>query len=122
MFKTPDKKALRAKKHRSIRKRVSGTPERPRLAVYRSNKFIYAQIIDDVNGVTLTSASSRELTSAGKLSSGCNVDAAAETGKLLAEKAAAKEISTVVFDRGGFIFHGRVKALADGAREGGLQF
>ena len=122
MFKKPDKKALRLKKRWSIRKRISGTPERPRLAVFRSNKHIYAQVIDDVNGVTLAAASTKELLSAGKIASGGGVPGAGEVGKLIAEKAIAKDINTVVFDRGGFIFHGRVKALADGAREGGLQF
>ena len=122
MFKKDDKKALRIKKRRRVRKNISGTPERPRLAVYRSNKHIYAQIIDDVAGVTLVAASSKELANAGKLEATNTIEAAAEVGKLVAEKAAQKQMKTVVFDRGGFLYHGRVKALADGAREGGLDF
>ena len=100
----------------SIRKKISGTTEIPRLSVYRSNKYIYCQLIDDINGVTLASADSREL----KLGSG--VPSAAEVGKLIAERASAKQISKVVFDRGGNLYHGRVKAVADSARTGGLIF
>jgi len=98
-----------------IRKKLKGTPESPRLAVYKSNKYIYCQVVDDVNGVTLASADSREI-KAGK------IEGAAQVGKLIADKAKGKNISKVVFDRGGTIFHGRVKALADAAREAGLQF
>jgi large subunit ribosomal protein L18 len=103
-----------------IRKTVKGTAERPRLSVFRSNKQIYAQLIDDVQGVTLASVSSaaKEM-SANK---GPKVDLAREVGKKLAEKAVQSGIKAVVFDRGGYLYHGRVKALADGAREGGLQF
>lgn len=122
MFKKDDKKALRIKKRRRVRKNISGTPERPRLAVYRSNKHIYAQLIDDVAGVTLVAASSKELTNAGKLENSGTIEAAAAVGKLVAEKAVAKQLKSVIFDRGGFLYHGRVKALADGAREGGLEF
>ena len=101
-----------------IRKTVSGTPARTRLSVFRSNKEIYAQIIDDVNGVTLMSASSRE---AG-ITRGTNVETAASVGKLIAEKALKAGIETVSFDRNGYLYHGRVKSLADGAREAGLKF
>ncbi|MBB1138578.1 50S ribosomal protein L18 [Myroides sp. WP-1] len=101
-----------------IRKTVSGTPARTRLSVFRSNKEIYAQIIDDVNGVTLVSASSRE---AG-ITRGTNVETAASVGKLIAEKALKAGIETVSFDRNGYLYHGRVKSLAEGAREAGLKF
>ncbi|MGG5575739.1 50S ribosomal protein L18 [Myroides sp. C15-4] len=101
-----------------IRKTVSGTAARTRLSVFRSNKEIYAQIIDDVNGVTLVSASSRE---AG-ITRGTNVETAASVGKLIAEKALKAGIETVSFDRNGYLYHGRVKSLADGAREAGLKF
>lgn len=115
-----DKKSRRKRIHRGIRKRVSGSPEKPRLAVYRSNKGIYAQIIDDVNGVTLCGASSliKEIQSA----DGSKTDKSKLVGQMVAERAKEKGISTVVFDRGGFKYHGRVKALAEGAREGGLEF
>ncbi|NUO01522.1 MAG: 50S ribosomal protein L18 [Saprospiraceae bacterium] len=102
--------------HYRIRKRVSGTAARPRLSVFRSNKAIYVQAIDDVNGVTLAAASSKETPGGNKTEQARNV------GKLIAERALAKDLSAVVFDRSGYLFHGRVKALADGAREGGLQF
>ena len=101
-----------------IRKTVSGTPARTRLSVFRSNKEIYAQIIDDVNGVTLVSASSRE---AG-ITRGTNVETAASVGKLIADKALKAGIETVSFDRNGYLYHGRVKSLAEGAREAGLKF
>jgi large subunit ribosomal protein L18 len=105
---------------RSIRRKVSGTSERPRLSVFRSNTRIYAQIIDDVNGHTLTAASSVEIN--GKDKKGVNVEVAKQVGQKLAEKAVAAGVSAVVFDRNGYLYHGKVKALADGAREGGLQF
>lgn len=122
MFNKSDKKALRIKRRRRVRGNISGTPERPRLAVHRSNKHIYAQLIDDVAGVTLVAASTKELSSAGKLESCSNIEAATAVGKMVAEKAVEKQLKSVVFDRGGFLYHGRVKALADGAREGGLEF
>jgi large subunit ribosomal protein L18 len=100
-----------------IRSRVFGTPEKPRLSVFRSNKQIYAQVIDDVHGKTLASASSKNITD--KLT---NVEKSALVGKALAEKALQAGITTVVFDRNGFLYHGRIKGLADGAREGGLKF
>jgi large subunit ribosomal protein L18 len=116
IIKTPKKK-IRAKKHWKIRLKLSGTPERPRLCVYRSLKNIYAQIIDDVAGVTLVAASSLDLEGYGG-----NVDAAKKVGELIAKRALEKGITKVVFDRGGNIYHGRVKALAEGAREAGLDF
>ncbi len=100
-----------------IRKKVSGVSQKPRLSVFRSNKEIYCQLIDDVNGVTLASASSR-----GLKVEGTKIAIAVEVGKILAAKAKSAGISTVVFDRGGYLYHGRVKSLADGAREGGLIF
>ncbi|MFA7616341.1 MAG: 50S ribosomal protein L18 [Moheibacter sp.] len=107
----------RQKIKRRVRRNIFGTAERPRLSVYRSNKEIYAQLIDDKAGVTLASASSRE-----KAEGTTKTEISASVGKLIAEKAKAKGIETVVFDRNGFVYHGRIKALADGAREGGLNF
>jgi large subunit ribosomal protein L18 len=110
--------------HERIRKKLCGTAERPRLNVYRSLNHIYVQVIDDLNGVTLVSASSAEgkKTAATGKSTGGNVAAAKSVGKAIAERAKAKGVSKVVFDRGGYIYHGRVKALADAAREAGLKF
>ena len=119
MVNKPDKNVARLRRHRRVRGKISGTPERPRLNVFRSETNIYAQVIDDVNGVTLVSASSLEKEFDGK---GGNVEAARKVGKLVAERAKAKGIDTVVFDRGGYIYHGRVAELAEGAREGGLEF
>ena len=114
-----NKKAMRLKRHIRVRGKVSGTAERPRLNVFRSNANIYAQIIDDVNGVTLVSANTLEKEFEGATG---NCEAAKKVGAVLAERAKAKGIEEVVFDRGGYIFHGRVAALAEGAREGGLEF
>ena len=114
--------ALRARRRRRIRKKISGTTERPRLSVFRSNKHIYAQIIDDVKGATVAAASSVDKDLKAKLKTGANIDAAKEVGKLVAERAVKAGVKEVVFDRGGYLFHGRVKALAEGAREGGLSF
>ena len=114
-----NKNAMRLKRHVRVRGKVSGTPERPRLNVFRSNANIYAQIIDDVNGVTLVSANTLEKEFEGATG---NCEAAKKVGEVLAERAKAKGIEEVVFDRGGYIFHGRVAALAEGAREGGLDF
>ncbi|NLL19258.1 MAG: 50S ribosomal protein L18 [Clostridia bacterium] len=122
MFKALDKNAVRVKKHYRIRNKISGTPERPRLCVYRSNKHIYAQIIDDVNGNTLVAASTLEAPLKGELATCCNKEAAKQVGKLIGEKALAKGIKSVVFDRGGYLYHGRVASLAEGAREAGLEF
>ena len=119
MVKNVNKKAMRLHRHVRVRGKISGTPERPRLNVFRSNANIYAQIIDDVNGVTLVSANTLEKDFEGATG---NVEAAKKVGAVLAERAKAKGIEQVVFDRGGYIFHGRVAALAEGAREGGLQF
>lgn len=114
-----NKKALsRERIKRRIRKKVSGTADRPRLTVYRSNQHIYAQLVDDLAGHTLATASSLEDSSL----KGTNVEISAEVGKKLAERAKEKGIETAVFDRNGFRYHGRVKALADGAREGGIRF
>lgn len=107
----------RQKIKRRVRRNIFGTAERPRLSVYRSNKEIYAQLVDDNSGVTLASASSREAKA-----DGTKTEQSASVGKLIAEKAKSKGIETVVFDRNGFVYHGRIKALADGAREGGLKF
>ena len=114
-----NKNAMRLKRHIRVRGKISGTPECPRLNVFRSNANIYAQIIDDVNGVTLVSANTLEKDFEGATG---NAEAAKKVGAVLAERAKAKGINVVVFDRGGYIFHGRVAALAEGAREAGLEF
>ena len=119
MIKRPNTNAQRLKRHKRVRAKISGTPEMPRLNVFRSEANIYAQVIDDVNGVTLASSSSLDKAIEGY---GGNIAAATAVGKLVAERAKAKGIETVVFDRGGYLYHGRVKALAEGAREGGLKF
>jgi len=110
--------ATRQRRHARVRAKVSGTAECPRLNVYRSNKNIIAQVIDDVTGTTLASASSLEM----KIENGGNIEAAQKVGKEVAERAKAKNINKVVFDRGGWIYHGRIKALAEAAREAGLEF
>ena len=119
MIKRPNTSAQRIKRHKRVRSKISGTPERPRLNVFRSETNIYAQVIDDTKGVTLVSASSLEKSFEGK---GGNIEAAKKVGQIVAERAKAAGIDAVVFDRGGYLYHGRVKALAEGAREGGLQF
>lgn len=113
------RQVARDRRHRRVRKRVRGTAERPRLAVYRSNRYIYAQIIDDVQGATLVSASSVE---SELRSERLTVDTAAKVGSLLGSRAKEAGIDAVVFDRGGYKYHGRIKALADAAREAGLEF
>src|SRR6266850_6847492 len=113
---------VRLRIHERIRKRLVGAPERPRLAVYRSNKHIYAQVIDDSKGTTLTAASTLDVDSKKDVKHGGNIAAAKAVGKLVAQRAKAKGIETVLFDRGGYLYHGRVKALAEGAREAGLKF
>ena len=118
MVNKPDKNEARLRRHRRVRGKISGTAERPRLDVFRSSKHIYAQIIDDVAGITLVSASSMDKDFEGF---GGNIEAAGKVGRRIAEKALEKGIKTVVFDRGGFVYHGRVIALAEGAREGGLE-
>ena len=120
MIKKLDRNKLRQKKHRSIRKKIAGTAQRPRLSVYRSLKNIFVQIIDDVTGNTLVSASTIEKNA--KIENGSNIEAAKKVGESIAKKALDKGITTVVFDRAGYIYTGRVKALADAAREAGLQF
>ena len=121
MFKVLDKRSARQRRHRHIRLRVSGTAPRPRLSVFRSLQHIYAQVIDDAQGTTIVSASTNEPEVRGKLA-GTKAEQARAVGKTLAERARERGIEAVVFDRGGYLYHGRVKALADGAREGGLQF
>ena len=119
MFKKADRKASRERRHLRVRKKVFGTPERPRLSVYRSEKNIYAQIIDDINSVTLVSASSLDKDFSAK---GGNKDGAKLVGELVAKKAINSGVTEVVFDRGGYIYHGRVQQLAEAAREAGLKF
>jgi large subunit ribosomal protein L18 len=116
------KEDIRARIHRRIRKKISGTPERPRLAVFRSQAHIYAQVIDDGTGRTVCSASSLDETLKKDTKRGANVAAAKAVGSLIATRAREKGVEAVVFDRGGFQYHGRIKALADAAREGGLKF
>lgn len=112
------KNIARVRRHARVRAKISGTAETPRLCLYRSNKNIEAQIIDDAKGVTLVASSSTSL----RLANGSNIEAAAAVGKDIAEKALAKKINNVVFDRSGYVYHGRVKALAEAAREAGLKF
>ena len=118
MIKKESKNDVRKRRHQRVRNKISGTTNVPRLNVFRSNSQIFAQIIDDENGTTLVSSSSVEL----KIKNGGNVEGAALVGKDIAEKAKKKNIEKVVFDRGGYLYHGRVKALADAARENGLEF
>ena len=122
MVSKESRQEVRAKKHMRIRNRFSGTAERPRLAVFRSNKHMYAQIIDDTVGNTLVAASTLEKEIKGELEQTDTVDAAAYLGTVIAKRAIEKGIKEVVFDRGGFLYTGRVQALADGAREAGLEF
>ena len=117
MNKQKQKLFKRSIRHRRVRSRITGTQERPRLSVFKANRHIYAQVIDDNLGKTLAAASSKEVKSKGK-----KLDLAKEVGKLVASKATSKNIISVKFDRGGFAYHGRIKALAEGAREGGLEF
>ena len=119
MVKTVDKKAMRQRRHVRVRGKISGTPERPRLNVFRSNANIYAQIIDDVNGVTLVAANTLEKDFEGTTG---NIEAAKKVGQIVAQRALEKGINEVVFDRNGYLYHGRVAALAEGAREAGLKF
>ncbi len=116
------KREARIRRHRRIRKKVFGTPERPRLSVYGSLKHMYAQIIDDMKGHTLVAASTLDKEIRGEIKHGGNVEAAKKVGQLIAKRAVEKGIKKVVFDRGGFRYHGRIKALADAAREAGLEF
>ncbi len=118
MITKPDKNKLRKKRHNRVRNKLSGTAECPRLNVFRSNTHIYAQLIDDVAGVTLASASSKDES----VEKGIKVEQAAAVGKIIAERGLEKGVKAVVFDRGGYLYHGRVKALAESARENGLEF
>lgn len=120
MISKPEKNKIRVKRHRRIRNHIIGTPQIPRLNVFRSNKHMYAQLIDDLNGVTLAEAST--LTLGETLESTSNIEAAKAVGKAVAERAIEKGYKEVVFDRGGYVYHGRVSALADAAREAGLEF
>ena len=121
MFKPLDTRAARQRRHRRIRVTLSGTAQRPRLSVFRSLQHIYAQVIDDTTGTTLVAASTNEPTTRAE-AGGSKSERAKAVGKTIAERAKGKGINTVVFDRGGYMYHGRVKALADAAREGGLEF
>lgn len=120
MITKADKNAVRKKRHARVRAKLSGTAARPRLNVYRSNKHIYAQLIDDVNGVTVASASTQDKEV--NLDATSNVDLTVKVGELVAKRAIEKGVKAVVFDRGGYLYHGRVQALADAARENGLEF
>lgn len=122
MIKQVNKKLATQKRHQRLRNKIAGTSESPRLAVYRSTKHIYAQIIDDVKGVTLVSASSLDKDLRSELAHGGNIESAKVVGEAIAKKALKAGIKDVVFDRGGFLYHGRVAALADAAREAGLNF
>ncbi|MCW2277800.1 50S ribosomal protein L18 [Heliophilum fasciatum] len=122
MIKKQDRNQLRSKKHLRVRKRVNGTNERPRLCVYRSLNHIYAQVINDITGQTLVAASSLEAAFKEAELSGGNLEGAKKVGELVAKKALEKGIDKVVFDRGGYVYHGRIEAVATGAREAGLQF
>lgn len=122
MLNKPDRKALRDNRRQRVRRKISGTAQRPRLNVFRSLNNIYAQLIDDEKGATLASASTLAPELKGKLASNSNAAAAAAVGELIAKKALEAGIKNVVFDRAGYIYHGRIKALADAARAGGLEF
>jgi large subunit ribosomal protein L18 len=117
-----DKNAARKKRHFRIRKKISGTAERPRLNVFKSNKYFYAQVIDDTTGNTIVSASSLEKELKSVCNSHCNIETAKKVGELIAKRAKEKGLASVVFDRGGYIYHGKIKAFADSAREAGLEF
>jgi len=117
-----DKNKARLKRHLRVRKKIQGTTERPRLSVFRSSKHIYAQLIDDVQGVTVAAASTLDKELAEGIGNGGSVEAAKKVGELIAKRAQSKGVAKVVFDRGGYLYHGRIQALADAAREGGLEF
>lgn len=122
MISKGDKNKARLKRHLRIRKNVTGTADRPRLSVFRSSKHIYAQLIDDVTGVTIAQASTLDTQLKDSLDNGGNVAAARQVGELVAKRAVEKNITKVVFDRGGYLYHGRIQALADATREAGLEF
>ncbi|MFX3631209.1 MAG: 50S ribosomal protein L18 [Candidatus Pristimantibacillus sp.] len=117
-----DKNKARLKRHLRVRKKINGTAGRPRLSVFRSSKHIYAQLIDDVTGVTLVSASTQDKELVETIGNGGSVEAAGKVGELVAKRAQAKGLTQVVFDRGGYLYHGRIQALANAAREAGLEF
>ncbi|WP_419875507.1 50S ribosomal protein L18 [Candidatus Pristimantibacillus sp. PTI5] len=117
-----DKNKARLKRHLRVRKKINGTAARPRLSVFRSSKHMYAQLIDDVSGVTIVSASTQDKELAEVVGNGGNIDAASKVGELIAKRAQAKGVTQVVFDRGGYLYHGRIQALATAAREAGLEF
>ncbi|WP_278681924.1 50S ribosomal protein L18 [Paraclostridium bifermentans] len=122
MFKKANKNANRLQRHKRVRRKITGTTQRPRLCVFRSSNNIYAQIIDDTNRVTVVSASSLDAEIKGAVNHGGNKEAARKVGELVAKRAVEKGITEVVFDRGGYLYHGRVQELAEGAREAGLKF
>ncbi len=122
MITKSDKNKARLKRHLRVRKKIQGTAERPRLNIFRSSKHMYAQLIDDVKGVTLAAASTQDKELREGISNGGNTEAARQVGALIAARAKAQSIQQGVFDRGGYLYHGRVKALADAAREAGLEF
>lgn len=122
MITKDDKNLARKRRHLRVRSRITGTAERPRLNVYRSNKHIYAQVIDDVAGKTLVQASTLDKELSGQVTNGGSVDSARKVGELVAKRAVEQGLAQVVFDRGGYLYHGRIQALADAAREAGLQF
>ena len=122
MLKKADKNANRLQRHKRVRRKITGTTQRPRLCVFRSSNNIYAQIIDDANRVTLTAASSLDAEVKGAVNHGGNKEAAKMVGEMIAKRAIEKGITEVVFDRGGYLYHGRVQELAEGAREAGLKF
>ncbi|MNP26458.1 50S ribosomal protein L18 [compost metagenome] len=122
MITKEDKNKARLKRHLRVRKKIQGTAERPRLNVFRSSKHIYAQLIDDVTGVTLVSASTLDKSLSATIGNGGSVEAASKVGQLIAERAKEKGYAVVVFDRGGYLYHGRIQALANAAREAGLEF
>ena len=122
MITATDRSSERRRIHRRIRKKISGSSSRPRLCIYRSLKYVYAQIVDDTNGTTLAAASTVEKSLRGDLKQGGNIQASKLVGKAIAERAKEKGIESVVFDRGGYLYHGRIKAVAEAAREFGLKF
>lgn len=122
MITKADKNKARLKRHLRVRKKITGTAERPRLNIFRSAKHVYAQLVDDVKGVTIASASTVDKELSAQVNNGGNVEAAVKVGALIAERAKKAGVTQVVFDRGGYLYHGRVKALADAAREAGLEF
>lgn len=122
MINKSDKNKARLKRHLRVRKKIQGTTERPRLNIFRSSKHMYAQLIDDVKGVTIASASTQDKELKDGIGNGGNAEAARKVGSLIAERAKQNGVEKVVFDRGGYLYHGRVQALADAAREAGLEF